>query len=47
MKQYQRIQQYILDGIARGRWVAGQRLPSENELAKLHTTSRMTVRRAL
>jgi GntR family histidine utilization transcriptional repressor len=47
LKQYQRIKQALIRGIAGGRWQPGDRVPSENELASEHGTSRMTARRAL
>jgi len=44
---YQRIKSYILGGINEGQWVAGARLPSENQLAQRFSFSRMTVNRAI
>jgi len=36
-----------MDGIRTGQWKSGQQVPSENELVKLCSVSRMTARRAL
>ena len=44
---YQRIKTFILTGIEKGGWETGARLPSENELAKRFSVSRMTVNRAI
>ncbi len=44
---YSQVKQYILDGISLRTWVAGDRVPSENELVDLCKVSRMTARRAL
>lgn len=37
----------LKDGIAAGRWQAGEQLPTEEALCSLHGLSRVTVRRAL
>lgn len=44
---YHQVKSYILDGISQASWVAGERVPSENELVDLCHVSRMTARRAL
>ena len=44
---YQQIKQTIEQKIADGDWVAGQKLPSENELVVALEVSRMTINRAL
>ena len=46
-KLYHQVKTYILDGISQGSWIAGERVPSENELVDLCHVSRMTARRAL
>ncbi|TQV82763.1 histidine utilization repressor [Aliikangiella coralliicola] len=45
--RYSQVKNYILDGISQGSWIAGERVPSENELVDLCDVSRMTARRAL
>lgn len=45
--QYLRVKNHLREGIASGRWVAGDLLPSEAELVALFAVSRMTVNRAL
>ncbi len=44
---YGQAKQYVMRKIAAGRWPAGMKLPSENELVKELGMSRMTVHRAL
>lgn len=44
---YQRVKQYLKQGLARGRWAAGALMPSEAELVARFEVSRMTVNRAL
>jgi GntR family transcriptional regulator, histidine utilization repressor len=44
---YQQVKQHILNLIASGDWAQGNRLPSESELVKELSVSRMTVNRAL
>jgi GntR family transcriptional regulator len=44
---YQKVAQTLRDAVAAGRWGAGERLPTEMELAKTHGVSRITVRHAL
>ncbi len=44
---YQQIKKTIQHHIASGEWVAGQKLPSENELVAALEVSRMTINRAL
>lgn len=44
---YQQIKDRILERIADGRWRAGTKIPSENQLVKELEVSRMTVHRAL
>jgi len=44
---YQQIKNTIQQHIASGEWVAGQKLPSENELVAALKVSRMTINRAL
>jgi GntR family histidine utilization transcriptional repressor len=45
--QYLKVKTHLREGIASGRWVAGDLLPSEAELVQLFGVSRMTVSRAL
>jgi GntR family transcriptional regulator len=47
MPLYQQIRRSIRDGIVAGRYLAGERLPSETELAQSFATTRTTVRQAL
>ena len=42
-----RVKHWLKDGLARGRWPAGARMPSEAELVERFAVSRMTVGRAL
>lgn len=44
---YGRVKRYLRDGLARGRWLPGQRMPSEADLVGRFAVSRMTVNRAL
>jgi GntR family transcriptional regulator, histidine utilization repressor len=44
---YAKIKNHILDRIGRGEWMASMRVPSENELVKEFSVSRMTTNRAL
>ena len=44
---YQQIKKTIAQRISNGDWVAGQKLPSENELVNALEVSRMTINRAL
>ena len=44
---YQQIKTHIEQKIAAGDWVAGQKLPSENDLVTALDVSRMTINRAL
>ena len=44
---YAKVKQYILDGVERGEWQHGSRLPSEHELRAALGVSRMTINRAL
>jgi len=44
---YQAIKRSISDGIARGRYIPGQVLPSEHELCRSFGVARMTVNRAM
>lgn len=45
--QYLKVKNHLREGIASGRWVAGDLLPSEAELGAEFGLSRMTVNRAL
>ncbi len=45
--QYLRLKRYILEGMASGQWPPNDRLPSEGELTRKFTVSRMTANRAL
>jgi GntR family histidine utilization transcriptional repressor len=45
--QYLKVKNHLREGIASGRWVAGDLLPSESDLVALFKVSRMTVNRAL
>ncbi|RZI61133.1 MAG: histidine utilization repressor [Rubrivivax sp.] len=45
--QYLKVKTHLREGIAGGRWRAGERLPSEAELTEVFGVSRMTVNRAL
>ncbi|WP_088286286.1 histidine utilization repressor [Ideonella sp. A 288] len=44
---YARVKQHLRDELARGRWAAGELMPSEAELVAQFGVSRMTVNRAL
>jgi len=44
---YQQIKDFVAGNIQDGRWKAGDRLPSENDLVQQFGVSRMTVNRAL
>jgi GntR family transcriptional regulator len=44
---YYQLKTILLDQILQGKWLVGEFLPSENELAKEYQVSRQTVRRAL
>ena len=44
---YERVKRHILEGVKRGQWADGARLPSEHELQTALGVSRMTVHRAL
>lgn len=46
-KLYERVQQYVLDLIHGAAYSAGDKIPSERELAELTGISRMTVRKAV
>lgn len=43
----QQIKEYILEEISSGRWVAGDKVPSEAQLSERFSASRMTVNRAV
>ena len=45
--QYEKIKDYILTGLEKGIWQAGDKIPSEAELVKKLGSSRMTVNRAV
>jgi GntR family transcriptional regulator, histidine utilization repressor len=47
LARYERVKRHILDGIRKGRWNEGDRLPSEHELRDTLGVARMTVNRAL
>lgn len=44
---YARVKSWLKDGLSRGRWAPGERMPSEAELVERFGVSRMTVGRAL
>ena len=44
---YQRIKEYLLDGIAKGAWREGDRIPSEPELSRRFGVARTTANRAV
>jgi GntR family transcriptional regulator, histidine utilization repressor len=44
---YARVKTWLKEGLARGRWPDGARMPSEAELVQRFSVSRMTVSRAL
>ena len=44
---YEQVKDHIIDNIKSGKWAADTRIPSENQLAKELSVSRMTVNRAL
>lgn len=44
---FRRVQEMLLDGIRAGRWGPGDRLPSQDEIAKTLTVSRATVARVM
>lgn len=45
--RYQQIKKYILDGINEGTYTPGSRIPTEHQLAKQFSVSRMTVNKAI
>ncbi len=45
--RYIQVKKYILAGVKEHRWSEGDRVPSENELVKACSVSRMTARRAV
>jgi len=45
--RYIQVKKYILNGVKQHRWSEGERIPSENELVKICSVSRMTARRAV
>jgi GntR family histidine utilization transcriptional repressor len=45
--RYIQVKKYILTGVKEHRWREGDRVPSENELVKACSVSRMTARRAV
>ncbi|WP_417457906.1 histidine utilization repressor [Kordiimonas sp.] len=47
LPRYEQVKRHIMDGIEGGSYVAGDKLPSENELVRALGVSRMTVNRAL
>lgn len=47
LPKYRKIMDYILDKINRGEWQVDDKIPSEAELVRTFSTSRMTVNRAL
>ncbi|MES5810641.1 GntR family transcriptional regulator [Mammaliicoccus sciuri] len=47
MNKYMKIYQSICEKILNGEYAHLQQLPSENELTKIYSTSRETVRKAL
>jgi len=46
-KLYIQIMRLVVDEIGRGRWVIGDRIPSEDELAERFGVSKITIRQAL
>ena len=44
---YETVKQHVLDHIRDGRWQPGDKVPSENELVRDLSVSRMTANRAL
>jgi GntR family histidine utilization transcriptional repressor len=44
---YEEIKRYVLEQIKRGAWKVGDRIPSEQDLARRFNASRLTVHRAL
>jgi GntR family histidine utilization transcriptional repressor len=44
---FQQVKTYLAQELARGTWLPGQRMPSESELMRRFSVSRMTVNRAL
>lgn len=44
---YQKVKNYVLTNISKGRWKADEKLPSENDMVASLGVSRMTVNRAL
>jgi GntR family transcriptional regulator, histidine utilization repressor len=44
---YARVKEFLMQGLAQGRWPPGALMPSETELVSAFTVSRMTVSRAL
>lgn len=47
VQPFQQVKNYLADELARGTWLPGQRMPSESELMRRFSVSRMTVNRAL
>ena len=47
LPRYEQVKRHIMEGIEAGSYVAGDKLPSENELVRALGVSRMTVNRAL
>ena len=47
LPRYQKVKDHILSHIGSGAWPSGHRVPSENELVKQLSVSRMTVNRAM
>jgi len=45
--RYTEVMQFLMDSIKEKKWVAHDRVPSENELTEMFNVSRMTARRAL
>lgn len=47
MPLYERVKSFVVENMASGAWPAGEKLPSEHELAATLNVSRLTVHRAL
>lgn len=45
--KYELIKDYICENVRKGIYTADQKIPSENELCKMYSTSRITVRKAI
>ena len=47
MKKYEQVKRYIVNGISSGKYVAGERIDTEEELGRILSVSHITVKKAL